>query len=82
MAIDRITWTDHALLRLDQRGLSALAVEAAVRDGHDNRVHNLGEADWLVETVIANGRGLGVIYDHPVRGDDTHALIVSAWSTD
>jgi hypothetical protein len=80
VGIERISWTDHALLRLGQRHLAALEVEHAVREEHENRLHNLGDADWLIESTTPDGRAFGVIYDHPVQGDGTHAVIVSAWS--
>lgn len=82
MGIERITWTDHALLRLGQRRLATFEVERAIREEHENRMHNLGDADWLIETTTPDGRSFGVIYDHPVQGDETRAVIVSAWSVD
>jgi len=82
VGIKRINWTDHALLRLRQRHLAAFEIERAVREEHENRLHNLGDADWLIEATSPDGRAFGVIYDHPVQGDETRALIVSAWSVD
>jgi hypothetical protein len=78
--IDRFIWTDHALLRLRQRRLAIFEVEQAIRQEHDNRKRNAGEADWLIETTTPGGRAFGVIYDHPIRGDRTRAVIISAWS--
>jgi hypothetical protein len=82
VGIEHFTWTDHALLRLGQRRLSAFEVERAIREEHENRLHNFGEADWLIETTTPDGRAFGVIYDHPVQGDPARAVIVSAWSID
>jgi hypothetical protein len=57
-------------------------VEQAIRHEHDNRLRNAGEADWLIETTTSDGRAFGVIYDHPIQGDMTQVVIVSAWSLD
>jgi uncharacterized protein DUF4258 len=77
--IERFIWTEHAELRLVQRGLTMLEVEEAVRDGHEIREANQGDADWRIEGVRADGRKFAVIYDNPVRGDASAACVVSAW---
>lgn len=48
MPIESFQWTDHALLRLDQRQLCREDVEQAIREHHDERRVNDGQADWLV----------------------------------
>jgi hypothetical protein len=79
LAIERFIWTDHAELRLGQRGLTTADVEEAVREGHEIREINQGDADWRVEGVRRDGRRFAVIYDNPVRGDANAACVVSAW---
>ena len=79
MSIDRIIWTDHAELRLGQRGLTRFEVEAAVRDTDDVREVNRGDADWRIEGVRADGRKFVVVYDCPVDGEENVACVVSAW---
>ncbi len=79
MGIDRFIWTDHAELRLGQRGLTRFEVEVAVREGHEARQENRGDADWRVEGVRGDGRRFVVIYDCPVRGDAGLARVVSVW---
>lgn len=79
MRVDSIIWTDHAELRLGQRGLTRFEVEEAVREGHEARVANRGDADWRVEAVRGDGRRFVVIYDCPVRGDASLARVVSVW---
>jgi len=79
MPIGRFIWTDHAELRLGQRGLTRFEVEEAVRDGHEIRERNRGDADWRIEGVRADGRRFVAIYDSPVRGDADTARVVSAW---
>ena len=79
MAIQRFIWSHHAELRLGQRGLTRFEVEEAVREGHEIRERNRGDADWRVEGVRADGRRFVVIYDSPVRGDADAVCVVSAW---
>jgi hypothetical protein len=79
MGIDRFIWTDHAELRLAQRGLTTFEVEETVREGHEGRELNRGDADWRVEGVRADGRRFAVIYDCPVRGDARAVCVVSVW---
>jgi Domain of unknown function (DUF4258) len=77
--IERFLWTDHAELRLGERGLTRFEVEEAVREGHELRESNPGDADWRVYGVRSGGGRFAVIYDQPVNGDDGAALIVSVW---
>jgi hypothetical protein len=77
--IERFIWTDHAELRLSDRGLSQAEVEAAVRFGHQFREVNRGDADWRVHGTRSDGRQFAVIYDHPVLDDVGMARIVSVW---
>jgi hypothetical protein len=79
MGVERFIWTDHAELRLGQRGLTRFEVEDAVREGHEVREPNHGDADWRVEGVRADGVKFAVIYDNPVRSDPHTASVVSAW---
>jgi hypothetical protein len=77
--IQRITWTDHALLRLKDRGLSRMEVEELVRQGHRFRQVNRGDADWRLHGTRPDGRQFAVIYDHPALQDPGLARIVSVW---
>ena len=79
MAINRFVWTDHAELRLGERGLTRSEVEEAVREGHPIREVNRGDADWRVYGVRFDGRKFAAIYDNPVQGDASAARVVSAW---
>jgi hypothetical protein len=74
VAVPHFIWTDHALRRLDERGLTRERIAAAIRDGHPIRERNDGVADWRVD-----GGRFVVVYDHPV-GDDYGAVrVVSVW---
>jgi hypothetical protein len=77
--IERFIWTDHAELRLGQRGLTRFEVEEAVRERHEIREANRGDADWRVYGSRSDGRKFAVVYDNPVRGDAGAACVVSAW---
>jgi hypothetical protein len=79
MAIERFVWTDHALQRLQERGLTRFEVEAVIREGHDGRVPNEDGADWLIATRTQSGISIEAIYDHPHAGDETVVRIVSVW---
>ena len=79
MEIERFIWTDHAELRLGDRGLSSLEVEEVVREGQQIREVNRGDADWRVHGTRSDGRRFAVIYDHPALGDPGLARIVSTW---
>jgi hypothetical protein len=79
VTIEQLVWTDHALLRLAERRLARFEVEAAIRDQHQARVANDGRADWLISATTPDGRSFEAIYDHPVRGDDGVAAVVSVW---
>jgi hypothetical protein len=79
VAIERFIWTDHALLRLERRGLTRDDVEQAIRGGHGGRQINEGQADWLIDGITSHGVPFEAIYDHPAGEDRTTARIVSAW---
>lgn len=79
MGVERFIWTEHAELRLGQRGLTTFEVESAVRQGHDVRQVNRGDADWRVEGERGDGKRFVVIYDCPVRGDSRLVRVVSVW---
>lgn len=80
--IARFTWSDHALLRLDQRHLATFEVEQAIREHHEARRPNDGRADWLIAAKTPDGRAFEAIYDHPAAGDEALARIVSVWRID
>ncbi|HEU4737424.1 MAG TPA: DUF4258 domain-containing protein [Solirubrobacterales bacterium] len=77
--IQRILWTEHAQLRLKDRGLTSHDVEEVVREGHESREANHGVADWRVHGTRSDGRRFAVIYDHPAFGDPAVARIISVW---
>ena len=79
MAIERFVWTDHAELRLGERGLTRPEVEDAIREGHPIREPNRGDADWRVYGVRSDDRKFAAVYDSPIRGDVRTARVVSAW---
>jgi hypothetical protein len=67
-------WTEHAIERLSERGISHEEVEWAIRELHPSRERGSGEADWHVDT----GR-IVVVYDHPHRGNAEAVRIVTVW---
>jgi len=79
MAIERFEWTHHAEVRLGERHLTRERVEQAIRDGHDERQVNVGDADWRVHGVRSDGKTFAVVYDNPIKRDHNAARIVSAW---
>ncbi|MFL5872998.1 MAG: DUF4258 domain-containing protein [Solirubrobacterales bacterium] len=82
MEIERFVWTEHARLRLAERGLDAADIEEAIRKGHAGREVNDGRAEWLVSAQLADGTSFEAIYDHPHGDDEAAVRIVSAWSVD
>jgi hypothetical protein len=79
MPIERFVWTTHAERRRARRLLDRSALEQAIRDGHSERAINRGEADWLIESLLPDGRRFSVVYDHPYCADRTTVLIVTVW---
>lgn len=73
MPITRFLWTEHVLLRADQRRFTTVEIETAVQTQHPHRTRNAGEGHWRVETDR-----LVVIYDHPA-GDERTVRILTAW---
>jgi hypothetical protein len=71
----RVEFTKYAEDRAVQRGLSSRQVADLVLEQHERRRRNPRQADWVVR-----GRGLGVAYNWPDRGDRTTALVVTVWS--
>jgi hypothetical protein len=69
-----IAWTQHALERLPERGLTRSAVERAVRDGHAVHGANDGDADWRIDAGP-----FVVLYDQPINGYVDAIRIVTAW---
>jgi hypothetical protein len=80
--IERFAWTEHARMRLVERGLDASDVEEAIRSGHAERQVNDGRAEWLVSGVLSDGTPFEAIYDHPHGGDQAAVRVVSAWRLD
>lgn len=79
MAIESFVWTDHALQRLQERGLTQFEVEEAIREGHEGRKANDDGAEWLIATTTQSGFSIEAVYDHPHHGDDDTARVVSVW---
>jgi hypothetical protein len=79
MPIERFVWTSHARDRCAKRLLDLLAIEHAIHTGHSDRHINRGRAEWRIEALLADGRRVVVIYDHPVGANLNAARIVSAW---
>jgi predicted fused transcriptional regulator/phosphomethylpyrimidine kinase len=79
MPIERFVWTDHALQRLQERGLTAFEVEEAIREGHEGREQNADAADWLISAKTQSGISIEAVYDHPHAGDEATARVVSVW---
>jgi hypothetical protein len=61
------------------RLLDRSALEQAVRAEHSERAINRGEADWLIEGLLPDGRRFGVVYDHPYRASRATVRIVTVW---
>jgi hypothetical protein len=80
--IERFVWTEHARLRIAQRGLDPAEIERAVKEGHAEREVNDGRAEWLVSGVLADGVPFEAIYDYPHGDDEAAVRIVSAWRLD
>lgn len=79
MTIERFVWTTHAEDRRTQRLLDRSEVERAICNSHANRQINPGDADWLIDGLLADGRHFEVVYDHPHGSDHALVLIVSVW---
>lgn len=69
-----VTFSDHALAKAQLLGISRADIEQAVLAGHQQRRRNTRSADWLLH----KGR-LAIAYNHPDRGDDLTAHIVTLW---
>ena len=69
-----IEWTQHALAKAERERFVPSDVEDALRDHHDERERNPGEADWLltVERLV-------IVYDWPVEDDAIRARVISLW---
>jgi len=80
--IERFVWTEHARMRLAQRGLDAAEVEETISSSHAEREVNDGRAEWLVSGVLSDGTPFEAIYDHPHGDDEAAVRIVSAWRLD
>ena len=73
MPIEHFVWTDHAEIRLSERGLTHSDVEHAIRNGHDTRQVNDGPAEWRTHGKTPDGQSFVVIYDSPVHDDSDAA---------
>lgn len=73
-ALVRVVWTDHALLRASEFGITHTDAEAAVLEGHAKRTGNPGDADWLTAA-----HGLVVAYDWPTEEGPLFARLVTVW---
>lgn len=82
MDIERFVWTEHARMRLAERGLDVADIEQAIRSGHAGREVNDGRAEWHISSVLPDGTPFEAIYDHPHGGDEAAVRIVSAWRLD
>jgi hypothetical protein len=79
VTIERFIWTIHAERRRRRRLLDRSELERAIRNGHDDRQINRGEADWLIDGLLADGRRFEIAYDHPHDSDHAAVRIVSVW---
>lgn len=74
MGPSRVRFTGHASSRHAARRISRDLIEAVILEAHDRRERNPGRADWRL-----TDRGIIVVYDWPVDGDGSLALVRSAW---
>ncbi len=79
MPIERFIWTIHAEKRRAERLLDRFELEYAIRNGHADRQINPGEADWLIDGLLVDGRRFKIVYDHPHGNDHAAVRIVSVW---
>jgi hypothetical protein len=70
----RVLFSDHAVERAGQYGISETDIGDAILDGHGERRRNPGAGDWFV----TRGR-LAVIYNWPDGHDETAARVVTVW---
>jgi hypothetical protein len=77
--IERFIWTIHAERMRRRRLLDRYELERAIRNGHRDRRANYGDADWLIDGLLIDGRHFEIVYDHPHRNDQSAVRIVSAW---
>jgi hypothetical protein len=79
MHIQRFIWTTHAEDKRTKRLLDRSTLERSIRDQHDERQINRGDADWRIYGLLADGRHFVVAYDHPHGADPAAVRIVSVW---
>jgi hypothetical protein len=70
-----VAWSDHARAKAELLGIAGAEVEDAILAGHSRRTRNAHSADWLLK---AGGR-LAIAYNHPDRGDELGARVVTLW---
>lgn len=68
-------WSRHAQLRLRQRGIDPVIVEAAMRENWGGRRPNRGKAKWQIEAG-----GVVVNFDCPVDGNHRKVFIYTVWA--
>jgi hypothetical protein len=73
-APQRVTWSDHALVKARFLGVTHTDIEEALLERHPHRLRNPGVADW----TLLVGRFV-IAYNHPSREDRTTAHIVTLW---
>jgi hypothetical protein len=69
-----VRFTDHALAKAEMLGIARTDIADAVLEQHSQRRPNTRAADWLIVT----GR-LAIAYNHPDRGDELAARVVTLW---
>jgi hypothetical protein len=77
--VERFAWTEHAEMRVRQRGLNREEIERMIEQRHGERAINRGRAQWRIIGPRVLGVSLVVIYDHPHDSDTGAVRIVSAW---
>jgi hypothetical protein len=77
--IQEIEWSDHASDSLKVLGLPEYEVEKKLQVRRRWR-KNRGKGDWRGAIDVPEfPHTLEIIFDHPVRGDDLRAKVVTLW---
>jgi len=69
-----VRFTDHAVAKARLLGIAMSDVEDIVLHRHSQRRRNTRAADWVTTSGL-----LAVAYNHPDRGDELTALVVTLW---
>jgi len=64
----------HAIVKAEALGFAPSDLEDAILAEHRRRRRNTGAADWLI-TVGS----FAIAYNHPDRGDELAAFVVTIW---